>query len=190
MLIKANDSLADVFQAASQELRRGSLDKKHSFRYVVLSTVEDDGVDTRYLVLRKVDEHLNLYFYTDLRTRKVSQLNRNGSVALLFYHPGKKVQVRINGQATVHHQDRFTQEHWKNVQGVGQRAYNSMIPPGEHIRHPLEAHTWPAAMDDQYFAVIQVIPHTLEVLQLDKLEHLRARFSKEGKEWTHRWIAP
>lgn len=190
MLIKPSDPLEQVFRSVRSELIRGALDKKHPYRYMVMSTLGTEGIAARYVVLRKVDEDLNLYFYTDSRTGKISQLKENNGCTLLGYHPSKKAQLRLNGRASIHCQDELAQEHWKNVQGKAQKAYNPEIAPGKSLSHPTEAHTWPEVMTDQYFAVIVVSPFSMEVLQLDKLEHTRAQFDREGKVWNHQWIAP
>lgn len=190
MLINPNDPLEQVFRSVCSELARGVLDKRHPFRYMIMSTVGTEEIAARYVVLRKVDEDLNLYFYTDLRTEKIRQLQKNDSCTLLGYHPNKKAQLRINGRASIHCQDALAREHWKNVQGRAQKAYNPVIAPGKPINHPIEAHAWPEVMTDQYFTVIVVSPFSMEILQLDKLEHTRARFDHDGSRWNYQWIAP
>jgi len=191
MLIKPNDSLSDVLSNTIHEINRGSLDKRHPFRYVVLSTVNNDIINSRYVVLREVDDGLNLYFHTDNRTAKIDDLKENKSFALVMYHKSKKAQVRINGIATIHNSDQLANKHWENVTGNGKKAYGPLISPGTIINSPSEAHKWPNDIDDSNFAVIKAQPFSIEVLQLNKMEHLRAEFNRDSEvSWKKKWIAP
>lgn len=190
MLFSENEDLDEVWSATCHEIRRGSLDKKHPFRFVSLSTLHNNQIQSRYVVLRSVDESFNLYCYTDSRSDKIYALENNPQLTLLFYHPSKKVQVRINAQAIAHHQNELSMQHWNHIQGIAKRAYGSSIAPGDHINYPSEAHQWPDMIDDTFFTVIQAIPSEMEVLQLNRLMHLRAKFWKTDDRWNKQWIAP
>lgn len=188
MLIEKDYNLTTVFTTVKHEIRRATLDKRHPFRYVVLGT-EAAPVAMRYVVLRKVDDSLNLTLYTDHRSGKIHQLNAEPRAQLLFYHPGKKVQVMINGTAILHHQDSLALQHWQNVQGDARKAYASTLAPGTSIKQPKDAYMWNSPMTAEHFTVIQFEPTRVEVLQLNGLEHLRAFFSKESS-WNGTWVVP
>lgn len=191
MLINKGIDLEEVFSTVKHELHRGALDTQHPFRFVVLGTLSPTGPDTRNVVLRKVDEHLNFYLYTDQRTDKFKSIELDPRVSLLFYASQKRVQVRVKGNAVLHYQNEEAQKHWNFVQGLAQKAYHSRLAPGTVIDHPEDAYFWSDHMDEpDFFSVIQVNPHFLEVLQLDGLEHLRAQFTLNNGIWTGSWIAP
>ena len=190
MLFNEQESLSEIFHSVRHELHRGALDHRHPFRYISLATQTNEDLDLRYVVLREVDDDLNFYIFSDTRTRKVFHTNTNPKVAVLLYHPNKKVQIRIKGEATVHQRDEVSTTMWPRVQGDGKKAYNPTIAPGSRIAHPEEAHQWPETMNDENFTVIKISPTYIDALQLNAQEHLRVEFSKTNDDWEMNWIAP
>jgi len=191
MLIQSGDSLEESFSKTVHEINRGALDKRHPFRYVVLTTHSSESINSRYVVLREVDNDLNLYMHSDSRTSKIEDLEANNSFAIVMYHKSKKAQIRINGKATIHTGDDLMKEQWKNVKGNGKKAYGPIIEPGKEIDSPEEAHHWPEDIDETYFSVVKAEAHFIEVLQLNKMEHFRAEFKKDNNgNWDKKWIAP
>ena len=189
MLITLETPLDQAMDEVVSELKQALVDNRHPFRYLSLATATPDEIGLRYVVLRSINEDLQINIYTDMRTSKTEQIRQNSQVALLFYHPSKKVQVRISGTASLHRQDEESRAHWSRVQGAAQKAYHPNVSPGTPIAHPTEAHSWPEVIDDSYFCVIRIQATELEVLQLNKMEHIRALFKKE-KGWKGQWIAP
>jgi len=190
MLLDFDQSKEDAWQAVKHELHRGALDKKHPFRFLTLSTYGDQGVQARWVVLRKVTKDLRFLIYTDSRTQKVRALQAHPQAQLLFYHERKKVQVRCMGEIALHRDDEISRKQWSHVQGAGKRAYTPNLAPGTEIQHPKEAHSWSTEWDDRYFTVLEFRPEEFDVLQLNQTEHLRIRFRKKETEWTKTWIAP
>ncbi|MEM8891322.1 MAG: general stress protein, partial [Bacteroidota bacterium] len=121
---------------------------------------------------------------------KVHELQEAATSSLLFYHPQKGVQIRIEGKMEVHHKDVLCIEHWQRVQGIVQRAYTPIIPPGEIIEVPEQAHQWPDEMTSEYFCVLEFVPKSFDLLQLNRLEHLRLAFQNDEGSWKMNWLAP
>ena len=190
MFIQAQQTFEEIFDSLEKEIRRGALDKKHPFRFVTLATQAKEQIGLRYVVLRKVTKPFELMVYTDARTEKCKHIAERPQLSFLFYHPGQKLQVRIDGAATLHHDDDVANAEWKNVQGIGQRAYSPQRAPGSTISTPEEAHDWPDEIDGKHFAVIVCHPRTIEALQLNQLAHLRVRFSLANDVWKGQWTAP
>lgn len=190
MLFNSKQSLSEIWTILSHELHRGALDSKHPFRYLTLATLENNSPDQRTVVMRKVDETFNFYFFTDSRTAKVKQIQIHPNAEFLVYHPGKRTQIRVKGTIQIHHQNKLSQEMWKRVQGDAQKAYNSTRSPGSEINNSDLAHDWPEELDDRFFAVLQFIPERIEALQLNGLTHVRVSFSKKGLEWEGKWLVP
>lgn len=190
MLFNETDSLDAVWNTVKKELQRAALDKKHPFRFVMLSSSFENRPDARYVVLRKTEGDGCCYIYTDSRSQKVFQLAQQPACTLLFYHPQKRCQVKIQGRATIHRQDPVSKSHWANVQGEAQKAYQSSLPPGTPIENPAAAYAWEEATDSSYFTVIAIQAETIECLQLNGLRHLRAIFRKEENDWSGNWLAP
>ncbi|MDN3688993.1 pyridoxamine 5'-phosphate oxidase family protein [Cyclobacterium jeungdonense] len=190
MLFKETDSLAAIWDTVRRELHRGAGDSKHPFHFVTMATLSAKQPDTRYVVLRQLDENLCFHIFTDSRSHKVNQLILNPAVTLLFYHSRKRCQVKVQGTATIHQRDSLSKRHWEKVQGEAQKAYQGMVTPGKEVANPTDAHVWEEEKGDAYFTVVAIQPFSIECLQLDGLRHLRNRFYKEGDEWKGIWLAP
>lgn len=190
MLFTAKDSLENVFQSIRHELHRGALDPKHPFRFVSFATCNNNGPDIRYVVLRSLEDQLHFYFFTDSRTKKVADIKKNSMVSLLFYHPSKRVQVKVIGEAILHLQNEKTEKYWSKIQGEGQKAYNPILPSGTPIKDPKAAYQWQEPMDDRYFCVIEIKPQLIEGLQLYGVSHIRMKSQLLDGKWSHSWLVP
>ncbi|MFC4870640.1 pyridoxamine 5'-phosphate oxidase family protein [Negadavirga shengliensis] len=190
MLFTSKDSLHHVFETVAAELRKGVTEDRHPFRLVSFASQSANGPDVRCVVLREVDEHLGLYIFTDSRSNKIGQLNKNEQVALLFYHPEKRTQIRIKGTVSLHHQDRPSKTFWATLDRPSQQGYHQIAAPGTTISKPEEAYEWDIHLADCHFMVIRVLPHEIWALQLDGHTHVRAKFVRQGETWTKTWMAP
>ena len=68
---------------------------------MVLATTDEDGIPSARMVLLKGFSEKGFIFYTNSLSRKGTQISLNPNVALLFYWPSAKRQVRIEGQAVM-----------------------------------------------------------------------------------------
>ena len=185
-----NKSLKANFEDIWALLKRAMADKKHPFRFLVLATSNTRAPGMRYVVLRKIDEAGHLILFTDQRSSKVTEIRINPEVTLLFYHPQARLQVRVEGRASLHHKDAVCREYWPMVQGETWKAYGSIKVPGEVIDRPDEAYEWDEDLAKELFTIIRIDPKRMEVLQLNGLTHLRAGFEKQEGEWSGDWLVP
>jgi pyridoxamine 5'-phosphate oxidase len=190
MLFTSDQSFTEIWENLIHELHRGVLEPNHPFRFVNLGTFANSFPEIRSVVLRKIDAEFICFVFTDLRSAKVTEIQSNPAVSLHFYHPTKRVQLRIHAQAEIHIQNKIAASFWKQVQGEGQKAYNSSLKPGAPIQRPEQAFAWPEEMDSRFFAVLQLTPESIEALQLDGLKHLRVSYSKKKGNWEGEWLAP
>lgn len=189
MLFSENESPSEIWKSISHELHRGALDSKHPFRYINLGTIGKTGPEIRTVVIRSISKELEFFIFTDYRSEKVTELKANPSASLHFYHPGKRVQVRIRAKTEIHHQDEVSQSFWMKVQGEAQKAYTSTLAPSTPISDPNEGFNWPENGDDRFFSVLKFIPESIEALQLNGLSHLRILFT-EKENWKGQWLVP
>jgi pyridoxamine 5'-phosphate oxidase len=68
---------------------------------MTLATATPDGVPSARIVLLKGFDERGFVFFTDYRSQKGSELQRNPAGALVFYWPELERQVRITGQASL-----------------------------------------------------------------------------------------
>ena len=187
MLFSATDSFAAIWQTLLHELHRGALDPKHPFRYLTVATVGEQFPQVRTVVMRQFTADLEFLAYTDVRSSKVQELLEVPRVSLLFYHPKKQVQVRVQALATVHVEDELAQANWKRVSDKRRAEYQSELGPGKRIMHPKDG--WESSSDHSYFSVLKFSPLSLEVLQLSREGHLRAQFDL-ASGWEGSWLVP
>jgi general stress protein 26 len=195
MLIKAKTKPEQAFSTVINELKKGSVDSRHPYRYVSLATFNPDREESniRMLINREIKKDGTLTLYTDSRTEKVKELKALQKSALLFWHDHHKVQVTLKAEVAIHHNDEVAEDYWKSdVHGAAQKAYTPLVAPGTNIDRPAEAHSWPGEFSSENFCVLKCIPYEIEILQLAGKEHLRLKFKRDGDgaEWEGGWIAP
>ncbi len=182
--------LETLFRDITHELKRGTTDKKHAFRYVVFITAGREDVSGRYVVLRKLTDNFEFIIYTDKRTAKVTELLINEAAALLFYDQKKKLQIRINGNVHLHNKDEVTVSIWKNMPEYARKEYQSEMSPGSDFQDLKLLRGFTAGDKDDNFCVLRFIPNKFDVLQLHKSGHQRARFILKDEKWIGKRITP
>ncbi len=190
MLFTQIDPPSEIWKKLIHELNRGFSESDHPFRFVNLGTLGEKGPEVRTVVLREFEKVLDFYVFTDFRSDKVIEVRANPSVTLHFYHPEKRVQIRVRAKAEIHHQDLVTDVFWGRLREDSRLAYNSVLAPGTEISTPDEGFNWSEEIDDRFFSVLRFIPHSFEVLQLNGLKHLKILFTKKEENWVGMWLVP
>jgi general stress protein 26 len=72
----------------------------------------DDGATCRPMGLQQVDEHGNLWFFSDVNSDKNKEIQENKHVQLFFAHPGKSSYLVVNGDAEILIDRAKTEELW------------------------------------------------------------------------------
>ncbi len=181
--------MTDTFyQELEDELRKGTSKKGHPFRYFTLGTVGLGAIARlRTVVLRRVSEDFNLVFYTDRRSKKIGHIKENNTVSLLFYHPKKLLQLKVEGKAKIVSDPEALKKYWSGVQPASRKDYTTTSAPGSPISNPDNVEY----LDEKnYFTIIEVEPFKIEYLKLKRPNHLRVLFSKENGEWNGEFLVP
>ena len=174
----------DIRQQIWKELGRASVDRHHAWRTPVLATVGCDGSpNARTVVLRKVDTNQQtLYFYTDARSAKVSELTKEPKSVLAFWSGRLNWQLRVKVEISVATDGPEIQALWQRVQQSASAAdYLATEAPG--TERPTGFGTAQNLSGDHHFALLNA-----QVLQMDWLElghgaHRRARLSADTWHW-------
>lgn len=190
MLFTSSSSEKEILSIISKQLLLGSTDARHPFRFVNLCTLDGNQPDSRYVVLREFKEDLALFFYTDSRSEKVAQINKNPNAALLFYHPIERCQVKIDGKAQIITNTELLKEHWNNVQTEAKKGYQSVLAPKTAVSQPEEGWVQELKYQSKNFSIIKVQAKQIECLQLDGEGHLRIGFNKKQDVWQSTWLVP
>src|SRR3546814_5778047 len=110
----------------------GAADPQHDFHLAALATQHAGfGCALRTVVLRKVDsEARELWFYTDLRSRKIGEIQDDPRIALLFHSLSDDTQLRVQAEATIHHSDALAEAAWRALKPRQRRDYLVSGPRG------------------------------------------------------------
>tara|TARA_R110002051_G_scaffold143103_3_gene216133 strand:- start:4048 stop:4593 length:546 start_codon:yes stop_codon:yes gene_type:complete len=179
---------ATFFKELQEELRKGAAEKGHPFRYCTLATVGLDNVARlRTIVLRKATDELMLTFYTDKRSKKITHIKENNKVSLLFYHPEKLMQIRIEGLAMVNNDINSKKLLWESIPEPSRKDYTTSESPGKEIKNPdiIEY-----LKDEDHFCVVEIHPFKIEYLKLKRPNHIRVRYSKDESDWEGQFLVP
>jgi pyridoxine/pyridoxamine 5'-phosphate oxidase len=174
-------------EEALRELVNGHAKKRHPFRYFVLATNENGKPTQRTVVLRKTLADQSLVIYTDKRTQKIKDLQKNSNFCALFYDAKKLLQIRIEGKAELITDTAQIATYWHTVQAASRKDYTTMLAPGTPIEN-LEEVGYTAT--ENYFCPVKLVPQTIEYLRLQRPNHLRVLFSKADDTWSGEFLVP
>ncbi|NNE77421.1 MAG: pyridoxamine 5'-phosphate oxidase family protein [Pricia sp.] len=179
---------SDFFQELKEELYNGASKKGHPFRYFTLATIGLDRMPRlRTIVLRQVSEDLGITFFTDRRSKKITHIQENNKVSLLFYEPKKLLQIKVEGLALIVKDQPTLQKHWRKVRSESRKDYTTSSAPGSDLSNPDNVEY---LQNGNYFCMVNVEPFKIEYLRLKRPNHLRIRFSKENDGWSGEFLVP
>ncbi len=178
----------DYFEQISQELLKGPTEKDHPFRYFTFATVGLDHVARlRTVVMREVDSDLNIIFFTDKRSKKITHIKENNKVSLLLYHPEKLMQLRIEGIADFKSDEATKKAYWSSIPELAKKDYTTLKSPGSTIASPGKLEYLPS---ENHFCIVKITPFKIEYLQLGIPDHTRVYFSKLDYGWEGEFLVP
>jgi hypothetical protein len=168
---------------------------RHGLHLLTVATVGDDGGPAaRTVVLRGFDAARREFrFHSDIRSPKVAALRRRPAVALHWYDPRLRIQVRIAAVATIHHGDRVAADAWSAAAAMSRACYTARHAPGTPLHAFADAPSAPAAGDDvgfDHFAVIACRFDAVELLSLHASGHQRVRLNVGTTPITWDVLAP
>ena len=166
---------------------------------MTLATVNDQCVPSARIVLLKGFDQRGFVFFTDYRSQKGSELERNPRAALVLYWPELERQVRITGRAT-----RTSQEEseayfltrprpsrisaWVSYQSQvveNRRTLEDRVPTMERRFRGKEVTLPP------YWGGFRVVPDIIEFWQgRESRLHDRIRFTRDGEKWRLERLSP
>jgi len=198
---KTRESLETVLNGVWKMLQRGVDRYNDPFHCPVLGTSGEDGSRMRTVILRQFDSvERRLTCHTDSRAAKVREISRCADIAWLFYHPKKKVQIRISGPATLHTADDFADQQWAAAKATSRLNYCTAEPPGSVIGQPGSGlpdfllNKAPTLLNTEpgrkNFMVIVGRIESMDWLQLSILGNRRARFEWTPTGLTANWLIP
>ncbi|MGB1778486.1 MAG: pyridoxamine 5'-phosphate oxidase family protein [Longimicrobiales bacterium] len=193
--------LPDILEEIWKSLVDGAAHARDAFHAPTVGTTRDGIAQLRTVVLRFVDRDAGeLGFHTDARSLKRTDLTASPHLAWHFYDRKRKIQLRILGHASTHTDDEVADRAWHGVTPLGRRCYGQLLGPGQSTEQPDVPlpHLGDLQTGDpqtiaecrQNFCVVRCHLTEIDWLHLRFEGHQRARFTREGSEWSGCWIAP
>ena len=159
-------------------LAQGVVNKKSKFHTPTISTINGHMINSRTIILRKVDKETKmLFFYSDSRSRKVLNIKQNDNVTVHLYEPRFKLQVQFYGHANIENKTEKTRCIWNNLNNFSKKNYLSELSPGEKI-NSLDDLKYNEDNEEAFynFSLISFKVSKLECLQLSDVKNIRVAF--------------
>jgi len=173
-------------------LTRGVQDRRSGFHTPAITTIGLDGAPSaRTVVLRHVNETArSIRFHTDMRAPKIEELKRDPRIAALFYDFKSKLQLRVNGLATIHEPATpLALQCWEGSQEKSRVCYTQLSPPRMPLHDPHEGEIR-GSTGLEHFSVVTIEVQKLEWLYLHHEGHRRALFEWRDGQCHKQWLAP
>ncbi|WP_378176881.1 pyridoxamine 5'-phosphate oxidase family protein [Aquimarina sp. SS2-1] len=177
-----------IFSSIVVDLKAAIENKTHPFRYFTLATSDFNNIPRqRTVVLRNVDDELNMMIYTDERSKKIANIQANNRVSLLFYDQARLLQITVKAKAEIITNEKVIQQIWKQIPEKAKKDYTTELSPGREIKNPEEIDYLEGK---HFFSAIKIIPARIEYLRLKRPSHIRVVFKKDNGSWKGTYIVP
>jgi pyridoxamine 5'-phosphate oxidase len=171
---------------------------QHTPEAVALATATPDGAPSVRMVLLKEADERGLVFYTDLGSRKASELDATACAALLFHWPLLGRQVRVEGAAG-RVADAEADAYW-GTRPLASRLsafvsrQSSAVPARSELETAVaEAARTPSVADARppHWGGFRVAPERWEFWQhREHRLHDRVRYTRAAEGWRRERLAP
>jgi pyridoxamine 5'-phosphate oxidase len=191
------NDMNEAFLETWRLLSQGVVDRKSGFHHATVASIGEGGQPRlRTVILRGCEpQNWALRFHTDLRSKKIAELRADPRVSLQFYDPEQKIQIRLEGKATVHADDAVADAAWAGSRVFSRQCYGIMPGPGTTILDAGDYH-WPQQTDEATaggranFCAVSVSATNFEWLYLASGGHRRASFKRTTDGFQGDWLAP
>jgi pyridoxamine 5'-phosphate oxidase len=191
------NDLTEILNESWRLMARGVADRRSSFHHPTVATLGDDGRPRlRTVILRGCHvPSRTLRFHTDDRSQKVQEITRDPRVGLHFYDPTAKIQLRLDGVATLHREDSIADSAWAATRSFSRQCYGIQPGPGVKLDEGKDF-TLPETTDEATapgranFCPVTVEVKSVEWLYLAAAGHRRAMFNWDGAAVSSQWLTP
>lgn len=204
LLLSSENPLDGIDALIWQSLEGGAAVNKHPWSIGCVMTIKKTDDDSlcpsgRTVVLRRCDAVARTVdFYTDVRSAKVEEIELSeGALCWLFYEPSTRIQLRLQGNATVVN-DHRADVAWEAVTLQSRSEYLSADPPGKQVWSQQPPSTADRFLDQsdsevgrENFRLIRTQVHSVDWLYLRQGGHVRASLTYGAKGRAEvSWLVP
>jgi pyridoxamine 5'-phosphate oxidase len=191
------DDLTETLAESWRLIARGVADRRSAFHHPTVATIGLDGRPRlRTVILRACDTpRRTLRFHTDVRSEKIGEITCDPRVSLHFYEPSSKIQLRLEGVATVNADNAVADAAWAESRDFSRQTYGiapgpgTVIAAGADFALPESSHE-ATAPGRANFCAVTVEVESLEWLYLASAGHRRAKFDWSNGSMVSWWLAP
>ena len=196
------NDLDKIVDALWDLLLIGKNKSKSEFHQGYIATYNNNYPSIRTVVLRHVNKSKNtISFHTDIRSTKIEELKDNNKLSMLFYDHGKKIQLKISGDAVIHNKNDQSRNAWDQSRSFSKKCYIVENAPGTSSDKPvsgyLPEHEQDLPNEDilekgyANFTLVEIQISNIEWLYLHRDGHRRALFTFENNVLTKKsWLTP
>lgn len=190
------DDLDGSLAEAWRLLARGVVDRRSGFHTPMLASLGRDGRPrARVAVLRAADPaRWTLRFHTDRRSEKYAELRADARIALTGYDAGAKIQLRVEGSASLHADDAIADAAWSGSRPMSRACYGVEPGPGQGLADgaafALPGDEAGIADGRRNFCAVMIEVQSIEWLYLAIAGHRRALFRRGGGAVDAAWLVP
>ena len=184
--------LTETLDAANKILTSAVDDARTLFHTPVVSSYDGKIISSRVMVLREFNlENRKMRFHTDHRATKINEFSFISSATVIGYDPNLKIQIKLQGEISTHHDDQVTKEAWNDSTSRSKKCYSVKGGSSKAIDDPAEYDIKEFNVEEGYrnFAVLIFKFDTLEFLFLKSTGHRRA-IHKWENDLKSSWLVP
>jgi len=188
------DILKNEFSALSDAVKTA----KHEYHSFSFATLRLNKPEIRTVILREIDNQKNtIAFHSDIRSKKLDDIKMNNHVSALFYDKVRRIQLRINGEASIDKGSPKLKSSWDAMKPESKLCYMGPYAPSKELNSFLvnlpnhNAQNISAKSDAlgySRFCKITIKIKSMDWLHLKHTGHERLLFSFD-KKITSKWIA-
>ena len=184
--------LTETLDAANKILTTAVDDARTLFHTPVVSSYDGKIISSRVMVLREFNlENRKMRFHTDHRATKINEFSFISSATVIGYDPNLKIQIKLQGEISTHHDDQVTKQAWNDSTSRSKKCYSVKGGSSKAIDDPAEYDIKEFNVEEGYrnFAVLIFKFDTLEFLFLKSTGHRRA-IHKWENDLKSSWLVP
>ncbi len=195
------NNLDKIYLKIWKLLEEGLANRDAPYHIPVFICGDDTNIDGRMVVLRGVNrKDKNLWFHTDIRSKKIKSLKNKPIGSLLFYDKEEKIQLRITGKTKINYKNNITKKSWDKTPHMSRQCYLGNESPGSESLLPtsglseeIDNHKYSIEESEvgyKNFCVIEIFIESIEWLYLAAKGHRRAHFALKNSSVEKKWLIP
>ena len=185
------DNLIDAEKKIWSFFVQGTVNKKSYFNSPSLGSFNKNIFSIRTLILRKaIHAERLLTFYSDIRSRKISDILVNDKVVIHVYDKKKNMQVQCYGKAKIISNCKESKMIWNKLSNNSKKNYASKKKPGSKTDTTSLGQLVEKENAFKNFCIINLYVKNIICLHLLKGNNKKAQFNYNKNDFSSSWLVP